>query len=127
MRTVLMLTGLTLLFIIDDVLFILLAREWTEGPWHWVVWTAVGLVALGGSFLLALVVYKALCRKPQTGAESLIGEVGKAITDLSTEGQVFLHGEIWSAESEEPVAKGEKVVVVGIQGLRLKVRRAGAD
>jgi membrane-bound ClpP family serine protease len=34
-----------------------------------------------------------------------------------------VRGELWNAVSEEPVGEGETVVVTGMEGLVLKVRR----
>ncbi len=55
----------------------------------------------------------------------LIGETGVARTDLTPLGQVFVSGEIWSAEAAggESVEKGEEVEVTGVSGLMLKVRK----
>jgi membrane-bound serine protease (ClpP class) len=63
-------------------------------------------------------------RKPVTGMEGLIGECGTADTDLAPEGKVFVRGEYWDAASSERIAKGEKVVVVAVEGMRLGVKRA---
>jgi membrane-bound serine protease (ClpP class) len=49
----------------------------------------------------------------------------EARTDIGADGQVFLRGEYWNARSDEPIAKGEKVMVVAVDGLRLKVKKAG--
>jgi membrane-bound serine protease (ClpP class) len=60
---------------------------------------------------------------PQTaGVEEMIGARGRAISALEPAGKIFVHGEYWSAESEEPVAAGESVEVVAVEGLRLRVR-----
>ena len=61
-------------------------------------------------------------RRPTTGNEGLIGEWGVADTDLAPEGKVAVHGEYWDAWSEQPVSRGERVQVVDVKGLRLKVR-----
>ena len=59
-----------------------------------------------------------------TGSEGLIGLEGIAKTDITKDsGMVLLHGEIWSAYSDEPIPKGEKVVVELVLGLRVKVRK----
>ena len=34
---------------------------------------------------------------------------------------VFVHGEIWSAWSDEPIKAGEKVIVDKVENLKLKV------
>ena len=44
--------------------------------------------------------------------------------DLYPEGTIFIHGEIWNAYAEEPVKKGEKVVVIKNEGLKLFVKKA---
>ncbi|HEY6873137.1 MAG TPA: nodulation protein NfeD [Geobacteraceae bacterium] len=62
-------------------------------------------------------------RKPVTGGEGLVGEAGKAESDLAPEGKVFVRGEYWEAVSDEPVAKGEKVTVVAVEGMRVRVKR----
>jgi membrane protein implicated in regulation of membrane protease activity len=36
---------------------------------------------------------------------------------------VLVGGEDWTAEAAEPVRAGERVRVVGVEGLRLRVRR----
>ncbi len=66
---------------------------------------------------------KAQRRKPTTGREGLLGEKGIARSRLAPEGQIFVRGEIWSAISEEVVEPGEKVVVDGVSGLKLKVKK----
>lgn len=64
-------------------------------------------------------------RKVTTGKEGLIGEIGIAQTNISPQGLVFAQGEIWSAmvEGNEMIAEGEKVKIVGMEGLKLKVKR----
>ncbi len=81
---------------------------------------AVGL-SLIFLFLLLLVV-RAHSRKAYTGKEGLIGEIGTAQTDLSPEGKVFVHGELWNAEAAEPVARGSKVKVIRVlDSLKIRV------
>jgi len=66
---------------------------------------------------------KAHRRKPVTGGEGLMGEEGMADTDIMPEGKVFVRGEYWEAESPERIMKGEKIVVTGVEGLRIRVRK----
>lgn len=68
--------------------------------------------------------YKAYKRKPVTGAEGLAGMQGLANTDITKDdGMVLLRGEIWSAYSDEAIAKGEKIIVESVSGLKVKVRK----
>ena len=62
-------------------------------------------------------------RRPSTGLESLVGQVGTAKTVLNPGGMVFLDGTLWKAISEAgTIAEGELVEVVRPQGLTLVVR-----
>jgi len=84
-------------------------------------------VALGISlvfiFLIVLAI-RAHMIKALTGKEGLIGEIGVAQTDLSPEGKVFVHGEIWEAEARRKISKGTKVKVIEVlQNLKIKVTK----
>ena len=69
---------------------------------------------------------KAQKRKKLTGSEGMIGEEGEAITNFRKgRGKVLVHGEIWNAESEQDIRKGDRVKVVGVKGLTLMVERTG--
>jgi membrane-bound serine protease (ClpP class) len=61
--------------------------------------------------------------KPTTGKEGMIGMQAEAKTDIGPEGQVFMRGEYWTAWSDEPIQKGERVVVTAVEGLKVKVRK----
>lgn len=58
----------------------------------------------------------------RTGLEGMIHELGTARSALAPQGKVFVHGEIWNAVAEEPVAAGETVQVTGVRNLTLAVR-----
>jgi len=84
---------------------------------------AVTVTALFFTIVLGLA-YKAYKRKPVTGAEGLIGLEGAANTDVTKSGgMVLLQGEIWTAYSDEPISKGEKIVVELVSGLKVKVKK----
>jgi len=83
-------------------------------------------VTTAAFFLFAVgMALKAQTRKPTTGVEGLIGEHGVARTSIDPEGEVNVHGEIWHAISDDHVKEGEKVEVIGVQGLQVKVARTG--
>jgi membrane-bound serine protease (ClpP class) len=62
-------------------------------------------------------------RKTTTGEAGMVGEVGVARSALKPEGYIFVHGEIWKAEADEPIEQGEKVVVKEVEHLTLKVTK----
>lgn len=80
---------------------------------------------------LTWMVWRAHHLPVRTGLEGLIHQQGTARTPLAPRGKVFVHGEIWDAVAEEPVAGGEEVEVVGVRVddflLRVRpLRAAGA-
>jgi membrane-bound serine protease (ClpP class) len=86
------------------------------------------LIVVTGLFLFGVVMaVRAQGRRPVTGAEGLVGEIGEARTDLAPHGQVFVHGELWNATGEAPVARGAAVRVTQVDGLRLRVVAIGQD
>ncbi|HEK85273.1 MAG TPA: nodulation protein NfeD [Candidatus Aminicenantes bacterium] len=84
-------------------------------------------VALGVSLVFVFLVYlviKAQARKTITGKEGMVGETGTALTSISPEGQVFVHGEIWRAISEQPINRGDRIQVIQVMDhLTLKVKK----
>lgn len=84
---------------------------------------AVVVTALFFTVVIGLA-WKAFRSKPTTGREGLVGLEGTAATEVTPAGgTVKVHGEIWSAVSEEPIQPDEKVVVESVEGLKLKVRK----
>jgi membrane-bound serine protease (ClpP class) len=90
----------------------------------WVVIVpAVALSAL--LFIITVTVAVRVYReKPDTGKEGLINSQALAKTDIHADGQIFMRGEYWSAWSDEPIQKGEKVTIVAVEGLKLKVKKS---
>jgi membrane-bound serine protease (ClpP class) len=68
---------------------------------------------------------KARLTKPTTGMEGLIGETGTVSTPIAPEGKVSIHGEFWNAISDQKIEAGEKVQVIGVTNLKLKVKKIG--
>jgi membrane-bound serine protease (ClpP class) len=61
--------------------------------------------------------------KSVTGKEELIGAQGVAVARLpaGSEGMIRVHGELWQAESSQPVEEGKTVRVLRVDGLKLYV------
>jgi membrane-bound serine protease (ClpP class) len=64
-------------------------------------------------------------RPVRTGPEGLIGETGRALSDLTPEGdgRVLAHGEYWQARSSSPIPAGSPVRIVEKDGFTLVVER----
>lgn len=100
----------------------------SPAPYLRVSWQviAVTVIAVSAFSIFAVTMaVRAHRRKPTTGVEGIVGETGKALTAVAPEGRVFIHGEYWDAWSDEPVAEGERVTVVAVEGMRVKVEKAG--
>jgi len=81
-------------------------------------------VATAAFFLFALgMALRTRLRKPTTGKQGLIGIIGVAESELNPDGKVFLRGELWNAHCQEIVRKGDRVRVVAVERLLLKVER----
>jgi membrane-bound serine protease (ClpP class) len=67
---------------------------------------------------------KAQNRKPTTGIEGIVGEIGETLGDLDPNGQIRVHGELWNAESIDGfIGRGTKVKVDRVSNLKLWVRK----
>jgi membrane-bound serine protease (ClpP class) len=63
-------------------------------------------------------------RAKMTGPESVVGDIGVAITDLNPEGEVRVGGIIWKAKSiSGEVVKGGSVRIKSIESLTLIVEK----
>lgn len=62
----------------------------------------------------------------KTNVDRLIGKIAVCVKPIPSgeRGEVRIDGKIWTAIAEEAIAKDEKVVVLGIEGVKLVVRKA---
>ena len=90
----------------------------------WVIVPAVGSTAALVVFALSFGV-RALYRTPSTGAPGMVGQMAVVRVPLAPEGQVAVQGELWHAVAQDgPIAAGEPVTIVGVDGLTLTVAKA---
>ena len=120
---VLMIGGIISL-ILGSVMLIDVKSMWGILTISWEVITMIVIITVLFFFVIIGLGIKALRSKPSTGEEGIVGEYGKAITDLNPNGLVRVHGEIWDAES--PAAKietGSRILVEQVNNLKLKVKK----
>ena len=86
----------------------------------------ITVVALTAAFFIFAfgMAFRTHHRKVTTGNEGIVGESGIAQSKISLEGNIKVHGEIWKATSDTLIKKGEKVRIVSVEGLVLKVENA---
>lgn len=84
------------------------------------------VLVISGFFIVVIsLAVKAHRRKPQTGTQGILNEIGRVQQRITPDhpGKVFVHGEIWNARSEGIIEPGEVVEVVGIEHLQLVVKQ----
>lgn len=87
--------------------------------------TIIPFIILTGAFFMGIawLALSAQMTKPQSGMSGMVGEIGLVRERIAPEGLIFIHGEIWRAESQDEIEEGEKVKVEEVSGLVLKVKR----
>ena len=92
-----------------------------------IAWPLIAAFAVS-SLLFMLLVLRMLLRQrrapPVSGVDALLGQSATVLGDFDAEGQVQLAGEIWQAQTNQPLHQGQKVRVTAVAGLRLKVEPA---
>jgi membrane-bound serine protease (ClpP class) len=75
-------------------------------------------------FIVGSLAVRAWRRPVASGMEGLQGEIGEVRTPLTPQGKVWVHGEYWTAQSDEEIEVGQKVQIVEVDHMILRVRRA---
>lgn len=96
----------------------------TSVPGYDIAWELIAVVAAFSSALIIGVVtlaVRARKRAVVSGREELIGAEAEALETFTSLGRVRVHSEDWQARTRHPVAAGDRVTVVGMEGLTLIV------
>jgi membrane-bound serine protease (ClpP class) len=90
-------------------------------PWWIILLISAGVALFMLSGMTAML--RARFSTPTIGRESMIGQMGEATTGIDPEGMVDLRGGQWRARTNRatPIAAGDRVRVVAIDGLLLEV------
>lgn len=100
----------------------------TEQPGYGISLPLIIALAVVSALLLVLVVGMALkSRKGPvvSGREELLGAAGVVLEDFIGQGRVRVHGEVWSAHTDQPLRRNQSVRVTGRDGLVLRVTPTG--
>jgi membrane-bound serine protease (ClpP class) len=96
----------------------------TEQPGFGISLPLILTLGLSSGFLLFFVAGMAIKSRQRpvvSGREEMLASHGLVVGDFTGEGEVWVHGEIWRAHSEQPLRKSQKVRITGRRGLILDV------
>lgn len=78
---------------------------------------------IGGLLTFSIIGFALRARRSPvvSGQEEMVGLVATAREDFEETGQIWVRSELWRGRTDQPVRKGDKLRVTGIEGLILKV------
>jgi len=90
----------------------------------------VSLPLIGGTALLSAVFFlwvtgmfiRMRRKKVVSGAEEMVGALGEALEDFDKSGRIRVHSELWTGVADRPVRKGQRVEVLSMDGLKLRIK-----
>ncbi len=94
-------------------------------PYYQIAGVLIAATAIASTLFLTLVlgmIWKTRRSRVVSGREAIIGAEVEVLRDFSGRGNILMQGEDWQAWSEQPLRKGQAVVVTAIKGLVLWVR-----
>lgn len=120
---------LVLASLLDDaaiVVLVLLVLWFLHITITWPIILFLIIMFTASIYVIHRMIIPALRRRKINGVEGMVGLVGKVIDPLKPVGLIKAGGEYWKARSANgPIGAGEKVKVIGFEGLTLLVKRPG--
>jgi membrane-bound serine protease (ClpP class) len=91
----------------------------------WVLVPTTAVLVGGGTWVVAMMLRSRQAVSVSTTTETVIDKIGRVTTELAPNGTVQLASELWTAVAvnDEVIMAGEKVRVVGLDGLTLRVSK----
>jgi membrane-bound serine protease (ClpP class) len=96
----------------------------TDVPGYGIPWTLVAGITATTAAFIALVgglALKSQRRPVVSGREDMVGSAGEVVKVEGREAWAQVHGELWKVAASTPLAPGQRVRVVSVQGLELEV------
>jgi len=87
----------------------------------WPVILAMAVANIGFFTLIIGMVVRSRSRLPVHGKHELIGQTSTVMQITNGKIQIVLHGEVWEAVCDTPLAKGDSVIITAVNGLVLTV------
>ena len=83
---------------------------------------SLSIISAGFFLFVVGAAVKSHQRPVVSGQEEMLHSTGRVIENFSDTGRIRVHGEVWQAETAVPLRRGDRVRVVGVDGLVLKVQ-----
>jgi membrane-bound serine protease (ClpP class) len=102
----------------------------TDVPQFEIPYALIAGVTLGSAAFLFVVVgmmFRNRTRPVVAGREYLVGAMGEALEDISSEGWARVQGERWRVRADAPLRAGERLRITAVRGLVLDATRAGGE
>ncbi|MCW8958488.1 MAG: nodulation protein NfeD [Gammaproteobacteria bacterium] len=99
----------------------------TEAPGFGIDLSVIITFAIASVLMFVFIIglaFKSRRRAVVSGLEQMVGGEGVVVDGSGGRGTILIHSEHWSAESPQPLKKGQRVKVTGIDGLTLQVEPA---
>jgi len=111
--------GGVIAFVVGSIILLDTSIEGYAIAWQLIAVVAVtSAVTFGGIVWLAL---RARGRAVVSGREEMVGLVGEALEAFADHGRVRVHSEEWQARTNARLRRGQRIKVVGMEGLTLNV------
>ena len=118
---------LSIVLIILGSVYIFPGETWWQPGVNPFLATVVSLLVGGYVWVIATKAWEVAITPPVHDINALVGLTGEAKTDIHKEGSVQVAGELWSAQSKEPISQGSMVRVIGREGFILQVEIINPD
>jgi len=114
---------LSILAILIGSVYIFRGDNWWQPAVNPILALVVSVLTGGFFWVVASKTLEANAVIPSHDLGIIIGEEGEAKSDIHHEGSVQVHGELWTARSNEPIPSGSIVRVIGRDGFILEVQK----
>ncbi len=113
--------GLSILTMVIGSAFLFRGESWLQPAVNPLLALVASILSSGFIWIGTRKALEARLLSPAHDLEGLVGAVGEAKTEIHDEGSVQVAGELWSARSENQIAAGARVRVIGREGFILEV------
>lgn len=90
-----------------------------------IIFAIISIIALSIGYPILKKKNMRMCKKTLLMEETYIGKVMKSEKEIEHKAQIKVNGEYWTVINEgEVIHQGEKFVITGIQGIKLKIKKS---